>query len=223
MEIYHGSQIILKEPIYNGSKARNDYGKGFYTTQEKELAKEWASSKNSPGYVNIYDLDINSLNILNLNNDQYNILNWLAILTKHRTYWQSHSIGEKAKDYLQDNFYIDVNKYDIIIGYRADDSYFSFAQDFINNVISLRKLSRAMKLGKLGEQLVLKSEKAFKQIKFIDSEIVDYQKYYLLKVERDQQARYDYFFSKQEEDNLEDIYMLDILREEIKNGDPRLQ
>lgn len=42
--------------------------------------------------------------------------------------------------------------------------YFSFAQDFVAGVISLEKLSEAMRLGKLGEQIVLKSPKAFDQI-----------------------------------------------------------
>ena len=31
--------------------------------------------------------------------------------------------------------------YDVIIGYRADDSYFAFAQDFLNNAISLNTLN----------------------------------------------------------------------------------
>ena len=43
------------------------------------------------------------------------------------------------------------------IGYRADDSYFSFASDFINGAISYRQLCNAMCLGKLGQQFVLKS------------------------------------------------------------------
>lgn len=38
------------------------------------------------------------------------------------------------------------------------DSYFSFAEDFLNNAISVSKLSKAMKLGNLGEQIVLKSD-----------------------------------------------------------------
>lgn len=59
--------------------------------------------------------------------------------------------------------------YDVIIGYRADDSYFSFASAFLNNTISLAQLERAMFLGKLGEQVVLKSERAFSQLHFEES------------------------------------------------------
>ena len=54
----------------------------------------------------------------------YNILNWLAVLTKHRTYWQNSSISAEAKVYLQEYFYVDVSVYDVVIGYRADDGGF---------------------------------------------------------------------------------------------------
>ncbi|MDO4418620.1 MAG: DUF3990 domain-containing protein [Eubacteriales bacterium] len=48
-----------------------------------------------------------------------------------------------------------------IIGYRADDSYFTFAQDFVSGVIPLSKLSEAMHLGRLGERIVFKSREEF--------------------------------------------------------------
>ena len=83
---------------------------------------------------------MDGLEILNLNSPEYNILNWLAILADNRTYWQNGSISEQAKKYIKDNFLPDISGFDVIIGYRADDSYFSFAQDFVAGVISLQKL-----------------------------------------------------------------------------------
>ena len=38
-----------------------------------------------------------------------------------------------------------------------------------------------MRLGKLGEQIVLKSEKAFQQLKFIGYEVADAEEYYIKK------------------------------------------
>ena len=92
------------------------------------------------GYVNIYELDMEGLKVLNLNDSKYHILNWLAILADNRTYWQNGSIAEEAKKYIKEHFLIDITPYDIIVGYRADDSYFSFAQDFVSGVISLEKI-----------------------------------------------------------------------------------
>ena len=223
MIVYHGSDHIIETPLYNGSKRTNDYGYGFYTTENKELAMEWACSDNRDGFANIYELNTDGLHILNLNDSQYTILNWLAVLTKYRSYWQSGSVAEEAKNYLQKNFFVDPSGYDIVIGYRADDSYFSFAQDFVSGAISLRKLSEAMRLGKLGEQVVLKSKKSFSQIRFIDAEAAAAEIYFEKKSIRDRDARRAYRLSRKEAENINELYMLDIMREEIRNGDPRLR
>ena len=223
MIVYHGSDHIVKTPLYNGSKRTNDYGYGFYTTESIELAMEWACGDNRDGFANIYELNIDGLHILNLNDPQYCVLNWLAVLTKFRSYWQSGSVAEEAKNYLQKNFFVDPSEYDIVIGYRADDSYFSFAQDFVSGTISFRKLSEAMRLGKLGEQIVLKSKKSFSQIRFIGAEPAAAETYFEKKSIRDRDARRAYRRSRQKTETIQELYMLDIMREEIKNGDPRLR
>ena len=87
---------------------------------------------------------------------------------------------------------IDTIGYDVITGYRADDSYFSFAQDFLNGSISYKQLCRAMYLGKLCNQIVLKSRKAFEKIKFIDFIEIDKDIYYPLKENRDRLTRREY-------------------------------
>ena len=80
MLVYHGSDHIIEAPIFNGSKRTNDYGYGFYTTESSDLAKEWACADNRDGFANVYQVELDGLQILNLNSPEYNILNWLAIL-----------------------------------------------------------------------------------------------------------------------------------------------
>lgn len=221
--LYHGSESIITKPAYGKGTKNNDYGRGFYCTENKELAKEWACARNRNGFVNQYNLDLLNMRILYLNSPEYSVLNWLAILAANRTYWQKGSIAEEAKKYLADNFLLDISGYDIIIGYRADDSYFSFAQDFVMGAISLQKLSEAMRLGKLGEQVVLKSEKAFEKINFLGYEAVAAVEYYTKKVTRDRDAQREYRKSKRTQTTIQELYILDIMRENIKHGDPRLQ
>jgi hypothetical protein len=221
--VYHGSNHVVDHPQFGLGKRTNDYGRGFYATESLELAKEWACARNTDGFANRYTLVLDGLSVLDLNGPEYSILNWLAVLARYRSYWQKGSIAEKAKNYLQENFFVDPTPYDIIIGYRADDSYFSFAQDFVSNAISLRKLETAMRLGKLGEQVVIKSQRAFAQISFEDAELADAKIYYERKVSRDRQARRDYRSSKETVDGIDEIYMLDIMREEIRGGDSRLR
>ena len=223
MRLYHGSENIIEKPVYGKGARYNDYGKGFYCTENIELAKEWACAKQKNGYANIYDLDLSELNVLNLNSGSYNILNWLAILADNRTYWQNGSIAEPAKNYIKENFLPDISTYDVIIGYRADDSYFSFAQDFLNNAISLSVLSSEMRLGKLGKQIVLKSEKAFRNIQFQQAIPAEATIWLPQKRERDSRARRDYFASRKVPWKKGEIYMMQILEEEMEADDARLR
>lgn len=221
MDIFHGSDKIIKIPTYGKGSKANDFGRGFYCTESIELAKEWACKKDTDGFANHYILDDCDLRILNLTDDKYHILNWLALLTKHRGYWQAGSIAEDAKEFLQEQYLIDIEAYDMIIGYRADDSYFSFAQDFISGTISLQTLSKAMRLGKLGEQIVLKSEKAFSKISYVGNEIALVEEYFTKKCARDLEARRGYAKEKHR-DFKSDIFMLDIMRGRIGEDELRL-
>lgn len=219
--IYHGSKDVVEKPCYHGGKLQNDYGYGFYCTESLELAKEWASNnKETNGYANKYSIDLDGLKILDLSNEKYSILNWIAILLKFRTFDLSNEMSIKAKEYLLNNFYIDVNDYDIVIGYRADDSYFSFAKDFLNNTISVQKLKKAMELGKLGKQVVIISELAFAKLKFEGTEEVETLEYYEKRKSRDIETKEQYLKNTRNSISLiNDIFILDIIRRGFKNGD----
>jgi hypothetical protein len=118
----------------------------------------------------------------------------------------------------------DTRDVDVMIGYRADDSYFSFAEDFVNNTISLRDLNAAMRLGALGEQIVLLSRRSFAQIEFMGYEVADHREYYYKRAQRDLTARTDYAERKKDlEQLMDDIFVLDIMREAMGHDDPRLQ
>lgn len=222
--LYHGSQQMVEVPKFGVGKIYNDYGRGFYCTENIELAKEWACPVKNDGYASKYILHLNSLNVMHLTKGEFNILNWLAILLAHRKFDITSPIGRNARQYILSHFMPDTDGVDVMIGYRADDSYFSFAEDFVNNTISLRDLNAAMQLGSLGEQVVLLSEKSFKQIDFVAYEIADYREYYYKRAKRDQTARSDYVNRKKNlQQLLEDIFILDIIREGMTNDDPRLR
>ena len=219
--IYHGSKDIIEKPYYHGGKAENDYGFGFYCTESLELAKEWSCSNNeNNGFANKYSIDLSGLKILDLTDKRYSILNWIAILLKFRTFDLINDISIQAKEYLIKNFYIDVNKYDIVIGYRADDSYFSFARDFVNNTIPVRKLSQAMELGQLGKQVVIVSELAFSKLHFEGFDTADRLEYFTKRKARDEKAREDYLKGTRKSSILaNDVFVVDIMRKGLKDGD----
>ena len=220
--LYHGSPTILQKPIFGAGKSYNDYGLGFYCTEHIGLAKEWACNEGVDGFANQYELETDGLKILNLSTSNYTILNWLAILLENRQVRLSTPIEKRGRDYLLENFKPEYDKYDVIIGYRADDSYFSFARSFLANGISLKQLSYAMSLGKLGEQVVLKSKKAFEALNFLDYTVADNSVYYAKRKVRDEQARKAFQLELERED-ADGIFIRDIIKEELKPNDARLR
>lgn len=219
--LYHGSNEKIEKPLLGKGKVYNDYGQGFYCTEHIELAKEWACNEGIDGFANTYELETSDLKVLNLSSNEYTILHWLALLMENRRFRVSTPVMRRGVQWLREHFFIDISKYDLIIGYRADDSYFSFARAFINNEISLSQLNYAMRLGKLGEQYVLKTEKAFHQLVFKSAELADNTIYYALRKKRDDEAR-NAFFTELEKEDLNGIYMRDIIREEMTSDDIRL-
>lgn len=219
MKIYHGSPNIVKKPLYKFGKLKNDYGQGFYCTKDIELAKEWSVDYNRDGYSNEYDLDTSNLKILDLNSGDYNILHWLTVLLENREFSLKQDIKMIGKEYLINNFSIDKSKYDVIMGYRADDSYFRFADDFLSNSITIYKLNEAMHLGQLGEQICLKSKNAFDNIRYIKNEKASSEKYFPKKIKRDKIARHQY---NNIHDDFSSLYLIDIMRNKVEPNDKRL-
>ena len=225
MILYHGSPKAIETPLYGYGSKENDYGLGFYCTQSNDLAKEWACPTVQSGFSNKYELDMDGLRVLHLNSDGYHILNWIAILLQNRIFAKRSPVARQANNYILNEFLPDISGYDVVIGYRADDSYFSYAKDFLNNTISVNQLSQAMKLGELGEQVVLKSEKAFQQIHFQGYEIADGSIYNPRRTARETRARTAYLSNHGADFSMisNEIYVLDIIREGMKNDDPRLR
>ena len=218
--IFHGSEQVVEVPTFGLGRKNNDFGLGFYCTESEDLAKEWAVSSLRNGFANRYTLDTEYLNVLNLNSPDYTILNWIAVLVEHRLFSIKTPVAHRAKRYLIDNFGVNVNAYDLITGYRADDSYFDYAESFLNNGISVEQLARAMRLGKLGEQIVLKSKFAFDRIRYEGFDIAEKEKYYVLRKSRDDEANQLYLDMLEEEDD--GLYIQDIMRGGIRNDDPRI-
>lgn len=186
--LYHGSKYEVVSPEFGKGNPENDYGLGFYCTRELNLAKEWSVTANESGIVNKYSIDISGLKILNL--QDLGVIDWLVILMNHRVVNFYNIVSETRRKRFLDKYKEKYNleEYDIIIGYRADDSYFSFVRDFIDERIYVEDLKELLLAGNLGLQYVLKSKKAFDRLKFIESENVD-KEYFKYRKNRDTNAR----------------------------------
>ncbi len=220
LTLYHGSERVIEAPVFGAGRRNNDFGLGFYCTQSNELAKEWAVSSLRDGFSNRYALDVEFLRFLRLNSPDYTILNWVAVLVEHRLFSIKTPVAQRAKRYLLDNFGVNVNAYDVVTGYRADDSYFDYAESFLNNAISVSQLARAMRLGKLGEQVVVKSEYAFSLLRFEGFEVAPRATYHAARKVRNDEANRLYLDLLEEGDD--GLYIRDIMRGGIGNDDERI-
>ena len=222
VKLYHGSSVIVEKPVFGAGKATNDYGRGFYCTENLDLAREWACPRRNDGFVNKYELPTSGLKVLDLNGPGMGVMEWLYVLITNRPVRLASPIQEEGMEWIRSKFAVEADGYDIIRGYRADDSYFGFVRAFLENGITVGQLSRAMRLGNLGEQIMVKSEKAFSALRFTGYEIVPWTIYNARRLERDEAARAD-FRKESSERPSEGVYLIDIIREGMERGDARLR
>ena len=164
MILYHGSQVENFTPIYGLGNDTHDYGRGFYTTADKELGKEWAVGQqaNADGWLHVYEVDLAPLKVFDF--ADVGVLSWLAELMKHRPADDTPSYMRDAGRFI-DRYGIDVSAYDVIKGWRADASYFFIARMFARNQVDVSILGELLSLGDLGVQYFFKSERAFASLR----------------------------------------------------------
>jgi hypothetical protein len=172
--VYHGSPNTSINPEHGKGQDKHDYGNGFYLTENKELAKEWAAclKATTQGYVHTFTLDLTDLKIFNFN--EHSELAWLAEIMSHRDADDSARYRRLAPKFIK-KFKVDLpeSEYDVIYGWRADASYFSIGKRFVRNEIDYTLIGELFHLGGLENQICLKSKKAFKMLKFVKVEPVD--------------------------------------------------
>ena len=163
--LYHGSSEMVEKPKFELCRPHNDYGPGFYCTQDKALACEWACFRaGAEGYCNEYRLDDRGLVLLDLDEHPYGPLNWIAVLLAHRAF-DAHG-DESVRDLFIAKYGVDLSGADIVAGYRADDSYFGVARAFLSGTFTDKQVETALRLGDLGRQTAVVSRRAFDRLEF---------------------------------------------------------
>jgi hypothetical protein len=161
--LYHGTSEENFAPRYGGGRDYHDYGNGFYTTEDIEAAKEWAcQGEQCSAFVYKYELNMQGLSVLNL--DENNVLAWVSVLMTHRRGRKIRGAARERCERMIGLFGVDVSQYDVVRGFRANDSYFQFTADFVTDTISLDTLKKSISAGNLGCQVCIKSEKAYRQL-----------------------------------------------------------
>lgn len=156
--LYHGSKSGIRGAIAPISRARCDFGKGFY--METDRTQPLTLICNYPD-ARIYTLsvDLSNLKILDVEVG----LDWALLIAYNRGKMDSmkHSIIYNRFENLSKDC-------DIIIGYIANDRMFVVLDRLFNGEITDMALINSLSALKLGKQYVALTEKACKKIKILD-------------------------------------------------------
>ena len=188
--LFHGTPVERVVPTYGLGNKKHDYGKGFYLTEDIELAKEWAVCRpdKKNGWVHKFALELDGLRILDF--QKLDVLAWIAELMKHRHASDSKRYRVLSAKFL-DRYGVDTEGYDVIKGWRANASYFYIAKEFVRDNVDVDILEDLLSLGGLGIQYCLKTPKAYENLEEDYDGIikVDYDEFNVKYNQRDAVAR----------------------------------
>lgn len=219
LKLFHGSKNIVEFPTLDFSKNNDDFGHGFYCYELEELAKEHSVSLFDNGFLNNYEIDIDFLNVINLCDKPFSLMHWITLLLEHRFFDLEN---ENIKSRLFEKFHFDIKNFDVVIAYRADCSAFFIVEDFLNNKISYQQLKRTIKDYDLEKEVVLISERAIKEIKFLGCEQISSYEYFKMGRVRDDRLLKLYFKEKNNQRIKDNLFINDILKEDFDTSDRRL-
>ncbi|MCL2763722.1 MAG: DUF3990 domain-containing protein [Treponema sp.] len=155
IHVYHGSDVLVKEPRIMQPVRALDFGTGFYTTininQAKSFAKKVQDRNGSiSAHISIYNLNVKLLkeyNCLFFDNPDKKWLNFVS-LNRNGIY------SEKS--------------YDIIYGPVANDTIFKTFIAYQNGVLNEKETLKKLKINVLFNQLVFVNEESLKCLAFCD-------------------------------------------------------
>ena len=153
MKLYHGSNIIIKNPNLECSNRARDFGKGFYLTSSLEQAKSWANKKtlkleSGNPTVSIYEIDENDIEELKIKKFNNASEEWFDYVIKNRK-------NEMDND-----------DYDIVIGPIANDGTYEVINLYSRGILTKEQAILQLKSYKLKDQYTFKTNKSLNILKY---------------------------------------------------------
>lgn len=159
MLIYHGSNLTVSTPRLIPSKRMLDFGAGFYTTSSFEQAKNWAvRTAYNRGTGNA------TVSIYRINEKHLHELNRLVFTSADRE-WLRFIAANRKGHYIS-------QEYDLIIGPVANDQVIRTVNDYLSGYLTEDIALQLLLPQKLKDQFAFKTEKALKELEFVESKII---------------------------------------------------
>lgn len=158
MQLYHGSIEVIDQPKILDQQRLLDFGKGFYTTTNKEQAERWAAIKQkravktTKAFVTVFELDE-----LLLKNDTL----------KLKLFIQA---DEEWLDFIIHNRSIDsAAEYDLVSGPVANDTLYQTLTLYEAGILTKKETIARLKVHPLFDQVSFHSHKALEHLKYINA------------------------------------------------------
>ena len=156
MRLYHGSNVEVRKPSLLRSRNKTDFGRGFYTTTQKEQAEHWTSikldrAKTGRRVVSVYELDDALLTNADLKIREFNgpDESWLDFVVESR------------KGIRHD--------YDLVYGPVANDKVFTVVNLYESGVLDAPAAIAELKAYKTYNQLSFHTPRVISALKFVES------------------------------------------------------
>lgn len=155
MNVYHGSNVIVKFPDIKHSFRPLDFGKGFYVTAVKEQAERWAIRKadicgTDKAVITVYKM-MEDLNGLTCKYFEEDLAEWIDFVCKCR---------DEEKDYLQ---------YDLIRGKVANDKVFRVVDMYHSGIWDKERALKEIKVYPGYDQIAFITQKSIDQLLYYES------------------------------------------------------
>lgn len=157
MRLYHGSVVEVRKPSLRYARKKTDFGRGFYTTTQKEQAEHWTTIKIDRAkdakrkVVSVYEFDEAILAEPDINIREF-----------------------KGADEAWLNFVVDSRKgvqheYDLVFGPVANDKVFTVVNLYESGVLDAPAAIAELKAYKTYNQLSFHTKRVLDALKFVEA------------------------------------------------------
>ena len=156
MLVYHGSNVEVRKPNILKSRKKTDYGRGFYTTTQKEQAEHWTSikmdrAKTGRRVVSVFEVGDELLTDPELKIREF------------------HGPDEAWLNFVVDSRKGVEHDYDLVFGPGANDKVFTVVNLYESGVLDAPAAIAELKAYKTYNQLSFHTPRVIRALRFVES------------------------------------------------------
>ena len=159
MLVYHGSNVEVRKPNILKSRKKTDFGRGFYTTTQKEQAEHWTSikmdrAKTGRRVVSVFEVGDELLTDPELKIREF------------------HGPDEAWLNFVVDSRKGVEHDYDLVFGPVANDKVFTVVNLYESGVLDAPAAIAELKAYKTYNQLSFHTHRVIQALRFVESYVV---------------------------------------------------